>query len=346
MAGEGIYNRNSYVQQAGFSPAVPLFERAARQAALPPPSEAIVIADYGASQGHNSFGPMAAAIQALRERTGPDQAISVVYTDLPGSDFSALFQALETDPQSYLHRHPALFASAVGRTFYDQILPSGSVTLGWSSWAVQWLSHAPAPIPDQVQAAYSKDAALRDLYARQAAEDWRSFLRHRGCELRPGGRLVVLTMTLTPDGDFGYRPVLVAMYAALLQLVDEGFLGEAELHQMVIPTVGRSLADLEESFPEGRFAGLAIDPAEIFLARDPIWEDFERDGDAKAFGVLWAAFSRASVLPTLALALKEGGTDARTARFLDRVEAGMASRLAAAPEKFAIPLALVALRKE
>lgn len=346
MEGKGAYNRNSYVQQAGFSPAVPLFERAARLAILPPPRDAIVIADYGSSQGHNSFGPIAVAIRALRERTEPDQAISIVHIDLPDSDFSALFQAIATDPQSYLHLGPAIFASAVGRTFYEQILPSASVALGWCSWAVQWLSCAPTPIPDQVQVAYSEDIAVRNQYARQAAEDWRSFLQHRGRELRSGGRLVVLTMALTADGDFGYRPVLEAMYSALLQLVDEGFLSEAELHRMAIPTVARSLSDLKEPFSDGRFADLVIDHADVFLGPDPIWDDFERDGDATAFGARWAAFSRASVLPTLALGLEGGATDARAAGFLDRTEAGMATRLAATPEKFAIPLGVVALRKE
>jgi hypothetical protein len=346
MEGEGAYNRNSYVQEAGSSLAVPLFEQAARLAVLPAPPETIVIADYGASQGHNSFGPMAVAIRALRERTDRDQAISIVHTDLPGSDFSALFQALATDPQSYLRIDPAIFASAVGRTFYEQILPSASVTLGWCSWAVQWLSRAPAPIPDQVQVAYSADMAVRDQYVRQAAEDWRTFLHHRGRELRPGGRLIILTMALTADGDFGYRPVLEVLYAVLLQLVDEGFLSAAELHKMAIPTVARSLSDLEAPFSDGRFADLVIDHAEVFLGQDPIWNDFERDGDVRAFGARWAAFVRASVLPTLALGLDGGGVGTRASRFLDSVEAEMAARLAAAPEKVAIPLGLVVLRKD
>ena len=165
MEGKGAYNRSSYVQEAGSSPAVPLFEQAARLAILPAPPEAIVIADYGSSQGHNSFGPMAVAIRALRERTDQDQPISIVHTDLPSSDFSALFQALANDPDSYLRADPNTFALAVGRTFYEQIVPSASVTLGWCSWAVQWLSHAPAPIPDHVQAACSKDVAVREQYA-------------------------------------------------------------------------------------------------------------------------------------------------------------------------------------
>jgi hypothetical protein len=286
---------------------------------------------------------MAAAIRALRGRT--DQPISVVHTDLPGNDFSTLFQALETDPGSYLRTAPDVFPSAVGRTFYEQVLPSACVTLGWSSWSVQWLSRIPAPIPDQVQVAYSRDAAVRAHYERQAADDWRTFLIHRGRELRSDGKLVILTMALTADGDFGYRPILDAMYAALLDLLGAGFLSTEELHRMAIPTVGRSLADLEAPFKGGRFADLLLEQAEVFMGIDTIWNGFEHDRDARAFGAKWAAFSRASVLPTLALGLDRGANDPRLAEFLDRTEAGMAKRLAAAPEKVTIPLGLVVLRK-
>jgi len=346
MEGKGAYNRSSHVQGTGSLPAVPLFEQAAARVDLPADPDTIVIADYGSSQGRNSFEPMSVAIRTLRQRAPQGQPISVIHTDLPSSDYSTLFQALETDPKSYLHIGPAIFASAVGRTFYEQILPSASVTLGWCSWAVQWLSRAPVAIPDQVEVAYSRDETVRAAYAQQAAEDWRTFLTHRGSELRPGGRLVVLTMALTDDGDFGYRPVLEAMYGALRQLVDDGFMSADELHRMAIPTVGRSRADIEAPFGDsGRFGGLAIEHAEVFLGEDPNWNDYERDGDAHAFGAGWAAFSRASVLPTLALSLDGGPDDPRASLFLDRVEAAMAAQLAARPEKILMPLAAAVLAK-
>ena len=164
-------------------------------------------------------------------------------------------------------------------------------------------------------------------------------------ELRPGGRLVVLTMALTVAGEFGYRPVLEALYGALLALVADRFLSAEELHGMAIPTVGRSLADLEAPFAGKAFAGLEIDHAQVFDGADPIWEDFARDGDAAAYGARWAAFSRASVLPTLARALAPSSDTTRAAAFVDRVERAMAARLAAAPEKFPIPLASVVLRR-
>jgi hypothetical protein len=347
MEGHGIYNRSSRVQAAGLSPAVPLIEEAARLVPLEISSEPIVIADYGASAGHNSLGPLAATIGVLRQRVGPEREISIVHTDLPDNDFAALFQTLVNDPDSYLHTDPNVFASAVGRSFYEQILPSHTVTLGWSSWAIQWLSRVPGMIPDQIQVAYSRDRAARAAFAQQAAEDWRSFLTHRGRELRPGGRLVVLTMALDANGDFGYEPVLDAMYSGVLKMVENGFVHPEEAKRMVIPTVGRSQADLLEPFGEnGSFAGLSIDRLDVFLAEDRIWEQFKTDGDAQAFGARWAAFSRASVFPSLATGLDGGQADPRAAAFIDRLETGMVQRLAAAPKPMLIPLAKATLSRE
>ena len=347
VEGHGVYNRSSRVQAAGLSPAVPLLEQAARTVTLAAAPEAIVLADYGSSEGHNSLGPLAVAIDALRERVGPERAISIVHTDLPENDFTALFQTLIADPNSYLRGDPAVFVSAVGRSFYDQILPSQSVTLGWSSWAVQWLSQVPAQIPDQVQVAYSRDPAAWAAFGRQAASDWQRFLTHRGRELRPGGRLVVLTMAIDEGGNFGYRPLLEAMYAALMDLVEKGFVRVEEAQRMVIPTVGRSRADIVAPFGEsGRFAGLSLEEVEVFHGEDRIWAEFEGNGDALAFGARWAAFSRASVFPTLAAGLEGGRNDPRAIPFVEQLESGLAGRLAATPEPMLIPLAKMLLAKD
>ncbi len=347
MEGQGRYNRNSQVQAAGLSPAVPMLERAAQAVLLPGEWMPIVIADYGSSQGHNSLAPVSTAIDVLRERAGLERAISVVHVDLPENDFTALFETLRSDPQTYLKRDAAVFASAVGRSFYEQILPAETVTLGWSSWALQWLSQTPAVIPDQVQVALSSDAEVKNAFHRQAAEDWQQFLVARGQELCEGGRLVVLTMAIDEHGEFGYRALLQAMYASLVKMVETGFLSEEELRQMVIPTVGRSLEELMAPFAaEGSFAGLRVEEAEVFLSEDHIWGDYQRDKDPRSFGARWAAFSRASVFPTLAEALNSDGEVGRCATFITRLESMTAAQLTEHPERMLIPLARMRLAKQ
>jgi hypothetical protein len=346
MEGKGAYNRSSSVQAVGSLPAVVLLQKAAHAAALPPSPEPLFVADYGSSEGRNSIPPIAAAIGELRGRIGHERAIFIFHTDLPGNDFTALFQTLANDPNSYLRNDSAAFAAAVGRSYFEQILPASSVTLGWSAWAVQWLSRVPRAIPDQVQVAYSHDAAARSAFAEQAAEDWETFLTMRSRELRPGGRLVVLTIATDDNGDFGYRPIPDVIYETLMEMVARGLIRKDEFRKMVIPTVGRTRAQLTEPFAKGGcFEDLSIEDFELFHGEDRIWTQFEASGDAHAFGVQWAAFCRASVFPTLAASLDGAPDSARSLKFIDELETAVAARLAAAPVRMTIPLAQMMLVK-
>jgi hypothetical protein len=83
----------------------------------------------------------------------------------------------------------------------------------------------------------------------------------------------------------------------------------------------------------------------VFDAEDRFWTQYQVDHDAEVFGAQWAAFARASVFPTLAGTLDGGRADPRSAEFLSRLEAGLAARLAAAPEGMQIPLAQLVLWK-
>ncbi|OBJ62345.1 SAM-dependent methyltransferase [Mycobacterium sp. 1423905.2] len=343
------YTQSSRLQAAGLLPAVALFERAAEQVSLPKPPQPVVIADFGAATGHNSLRPLAAAIDVLRGRTRHDHAILVAHTDVPENDFTALFRTLDEDPDSYLQKDAAIFASAIGRSFYGQILPTSTVNLGWSSWAVQWLSRVPEGAPelvDHVQVAYSEVEGAREAYARQAARDWTDFVAFRGRELAPNGRLVVLTMAVDDDGQFGYQAMNEALVASLRDQVRGGLLGEDEWRRMALPIVARSEADLRAPFaPSGWFEGLGIEHLDMFVAPDRFWARYQADGDAEAFGAQWAGFARAALFPTLAAALDGGPADPRAAEFVEQLEAAVAHRLASAPEPMQIPLASLVLIK-
>lgn len=342
----GSYTASSRLQAAGLSGAVKLFEDAASTVPLPQPPQPIVIADYGASTGHNSLLPICAAIALLRKRTRPEHSILVAHTDVAENDFTVLFQTLDDDPDSYLKKDAASFASAIGRSFYTQILPSNSVNVGWSSWAVQWLGRVPAPVPDHLQVAYSADESVKAAYAKQAAFDWHEFVAFRGRELCPGGRLVVLTTAVGDDGEFGHRPLFRSMVAELADLVAQELITEDEVHRMCIPMVSRRAAEFLSPFaPKGRFERLEVEHLEVFDAEDRFWSQYRVDHDAKAFGAQWAAFARASVFPSLASALDGGRSDPRCGEFIDRLEAGVAARMAAEPEEMQIPLAQVVLWK-
>jgi hypothetical protein len=341
------YTVSSRLQAAGLRPAIALFEQAADTVPIPRPPQPIVIADYGASTAHNSLLPISAALPVLRNRTRPDHSILVVHTDVPDNNFSVMFDTLSDDPDTYLRKDPATFASAVGRSFYSQIIPSNSVHLGWSSWAIQWLSRVPAPIPDHVQVDYSADDNVRAAYAKQAAHDWHEFVAFRGRELCPGGQLVVLTMALDEHGEFGYRPLLDALVEVLGELTADGLLTEQEVRRMCLPAVGRRKADFLAPFaPSGRFERLSIEHLEVFDAEDRFWMQYQVDHDARAFAALWAAFVRSAIFPTLVTALADGRNDPRSSQLFDRLEAGISERLAANPEQMQIPFAKLVLTKQ
>ncbi|PQO28135.1 hypothetical protein [Blastopirellula marina] len=130
-------------------------------------------------------------------------------------------------------------------------------------------------------------------------------------------------------------------------MVRDGFLRDEEVHRMAIPTVGRTRAEFAAPFEsEGYFAGLSIEQMEVFDAEDSIWTTYLDTADARLLGGRWAAFSRASVFPTLAAGLEGGREDARYPLFLDRLEADVAARLASSPAPMRIPLARMLFAKQ
>jgi hypothetical protein len=163
------------------------------------------------------------------------------------------------------------------------------------------------------------------------------FLTSRGSELRPGGKLAVLRWrsATTAISDIERR----TLYEALLDLVGYGVISSEEMGRMAIPTFARSHADFMAPF-----RGIRASPASRLSisisskGRTASGKTFSAIV-AHRFGARWAAFSRASVFPTLAEAL-DGGLDAPRARtFVDKLEATNAARLAEKPEPMVIPLA-------
>ncbi len=339
----GSYTAASRLQAAGLRRAITLFEHAAEVVPLPRSPRPVVIADYGAATGHNSLLPIGAAIAVLRRRTRPEHSVLVTHTDVPDNDFTELFRTLSDDPDSYLKSDQSSFASAVGRSFYSQIVPSNSVNLAWSAWSIQWLRRTPMPVPDAVLVARSRDEAVRGAYARQAAHDWHEFVAFRGRELTPGGRLVAMTMALADDGDFGYAPLLDAISDTLTELVARGVLSDDESAGMSIPIVGRRASDFLSPFaPSGTFEKLTVEHLEVFDGADRFWAQYRLDGKSQPFGVRWATFLRLAVFPTLAARLPAE----RRPAFLDDLTSGVAQRLAASPAEVRIPLAVAVVEKK
>lgn len=327
MQGGGFYNRNSALQAANLGSALPLLIEAARD--IPADEATIGIADYGASQGRNSMVPVASAIDALRPRIGPDRPIVVSHIDLPSNDFTSLFTVLDADPASYLAGRANVYPVAIGRSHFGQVLPGGSVDLGWSSNALHWMSRNPCPVPDHGWGVFSVDAAVRDAIDAQLDADWTNFLQARAREMRAGGRLICQFMGRGPESH-GFEWMANAFWQSWVDAADAGLLTHAELGRIAAPSAGRSVAQIEAPFRDGRSGRLRLVDLAVVQAPDPYWAAFEQSGDAAQLGRVWADMMRAANGPSFAAAL-DAGRDRDAV--LDAVTRRLAARIAADPQQ-------------
>jgi SAM dependent carboxyl methyltransferase len=341
----GSYNRHAATQAAGGALALPLIEKAAHDLALDPDDSPVVIADYGSSQGKNSLKPMRAAIAVLRKRV-PPRPICVVHVDVAENDFSTLFEVVENAPETYLSDDPNVFPSAVGRSFYRPVLPSGQVHLGWSSYAAIWLSRAPTTITGHFWIS-STSGEVRAAFEWQAAEDWRAFLRLRSQELRPGGRLVVTLPSPPEDGQSRIHTSMNHANAVVAEMVSDGAITADERARMLLLSYPRRKSELLAPFAQGRwFEGLAVEQCEVYTVPDPDWPQYELDRDSEKLAAKHTGFVRATFMPSLASALApERGAEERQL-FIDRLAEGLKQRLAVEPAPLHLFVQAIVLAKE
>jgi hypothetical protein len=333
MEGKGAYNKHAALPAGGAALALPFLEEAVRNLALDGGNRPVIIGDYGSSQGKNSLAPMQLVVKHLRPRIGSSRPIVVFHIDQPTNDFNSLFEVLATDPDRYALGEPNVFPCAIGRSFYERVLPPESVQLGWCSYAAVWLSRIPTLIADHFISLRSTDA-VRAAFERQAAHDWRNFLELRASELLPGGRLVVVLPALADDGSSGFEGIMDHANSVLAEMVQAGVIAADERARMVLGSHPRRKCDLLEPFAEDeQFQQLTVERFDMSSVTDIPWTEYERDGDAEALATKHALFFRSIFMPSLATALdrvRAGDAEALGA-FADQLEHGLKRRLASQP---------------
>ena len=333
MEGHGSYNRHARLPADGAATALPLLENAIRKVALDSDVGPIVIADYGSSQGKNSQIPMNVAIKGLRTRICPSRAILVFHVDQPANDFNSLFKTLEDDPYRYVANEPDVYPAAIGRSFYEGVLPPGSVHLGWSSYAAMWLSRIPTLVPGHFLAIRCNGAARAE-FDWQAAQDWNAFLSLRARELRPGARLVVVVPGIADDGSVGFEPLFDGANAVLEEMVTDGAITSEERSRMTLrvhPSPKRDLLAPFESNQE--FQQLIVEEYQMSEVSDAAWEQYECDRDKNALAARRSLFFRSVFAPSLAGALNpvRAGNGAAEIVFADELEQRLKRHLLSQP---------------
>jgi len=218
--------------------------------------------------------------------------ITIVYADQPRNDFNALLTNIHgLGPfETYLDRFDGVFPLVSGTTFYRQILPAGTLDIGFSATAMHWLSEKVCNISNHVQAVGAQGDELA-AYQAHAARDWRQILLHRATELKPGGRLVLINFARDEQGRYLGNTGGVNMFDTFNQIwldfVDAGRIARDEYENMTLPqyynTVEEFSAPLTDPDDPVYRAGLRLEHIDTRLVLCPFAESFREHGDAARF---------------------------------------------------------------
>ncbi len=294
MQGGGYYNEHSELQARSAAEADAMLARAVAAVAIPPGQ--LVVADFGCAEGRNSMRPMAAVLDGLAARAGAARDVMVVHTDLPHCDFSSVFATLDA-PESYRRGRDNVFSSVIGHSFYDRLLPAGSLTFGWSAFALHWMSGLPQPLRAHVWPALAEPDEQLTLAA-ISARDWRNFLQARATELAPGGQLVLVLGAVDAAGASGLEPMADLANRVLAGMVAEGALSAAAFAEMTIPSRARSLAEIKAPFEAGELP-LALEELVIAATPNPAIQRWQATGDAERLAADITGFFVAAAAPSL-----------------------------------------------
>ena len=250
------------------------------------------IADYGAADGGTSLELITAIVEKVREKA-PNREIQVVYTDLPRNDFSALFKMLDgqvSELESYLSRFNGVYVSGAGSSFYQQILPSSSVDIGFSATAMHWLSSLPGVITNHVHAVGASGDELKN-FSDYAQQDWETILLNRAKELAPGGLLVMANFCIDEEGRYLGNTKGANMFDMFQklwkELADSGVITHEECRTTTFPQFYKTLEQFQKPFTDPgspvSLAGLKLEKIYSDVTECPYRAEFNRTGDSVAF---------------------------------------------------------------
>ncbi|CAF3663667.1 unnamed protein product [Rotaria sp. Silwood1] len=222
------YNENSDPQLAAIESTIPYIREAINVLDIQQPSSPFIIADFGSSHGRNSMHVMKFIIQCLKEtnKVEDEKQILVVHNDQPTNDWTQLFNLLNKD-NSY-------HSVANGRSFYESCLPPNSLSIGYSSTSLHWLSRKPCNISNHCASLFAQGDELK-AFQEQARLDWTHFLEHRSHELIPGGVLIFLIPCVDDRGLSG-----IDIFRELLYKCAKSLLTSQELLDYTFPIYHRS----------------------------------------------------------------------------------------------------------
>lgn len=340
MKGDGYYSRATTGAKDVIDGAAPLVLDAIARMGVTATGPAFRVTDMGAADGGTSLDLWRRVLAEVR-RLAPERAIEMIYTDLPRNDFSQLFRLLhgQTGRKSYLSEIAGLYTFASATSFHDQIVPAGTLDLGFSATASHYISQVPCEISDHVHMVGAKGAEL-EAYREQGRKDWERLLLSRARELRSGGRVVLINFGIDEAGRYLGSTGGVSMFDTFdgiwRGLADEGVITREEHRATNFPQVYRTQADfvapLADASSEVSRAGLRLEHVESRVVGCPYARAFAEHKEAARFAHEYIPTLRSWSEPTFAKGLSDKRPPSERAAILDELF-GRYERMVAADPK-------------
>ena len=335
------YDEHSEYQRRVVESGASLIADCVARLTLPAPPAPLVITDLGAGTGRNSMAALGQAVDAARDRR-EDLPVVCVHSDLPTNDWNALFSALSSTPDSYLHaKGPPVLPMASARSFFESAVPRGLAHLQVSYSAAHWLQTEPdVAVPAGFYFSEATGSA-RAALAAQAAVDWEVFLLARACDLAAGGRLLVQCVgtEIGPDGEerVTARELLAAMSEVAGDMADGGDLPHEAVDGYVLPVYARTVAEARAPVDPGGALSDDFEVVDVSTAQvpNPYLEQWRADGHAQRYARDYAAFVRGFTESSLRLSLfnPASTSDAGAQRLVEEFFGRLEGRFAAQPER-------------
>lgn len=291
MSAGGLYSLATIGAKHVIDAATPMVIDAINSLSQESITSGFTFSDMGTADAGTSLSMVAAAIDTVSARV-PNAPISIVYSDQPRNDFNALIaNVYGLGPfETYLDRRHDIFPLVSGTTFYKQIVPAGTLDIGFSATAMHWLSAKVCNISNHVQAVGAEGEEL-EAFRAQAHRDWRQILLHRACELKPGGKLVLINFARDEQGRYLGNTGGVNMFDQFNRIwqsfLEQDRITRAEYENMTLPqyynTVEEFSAPLQDPDEAVYQAGLRLDHIDTRIVKCPFAESFTEHADAARF---------------------------------------------------------------
>lgn len=292
MKGAGYYSKATVGAKHVMDNAAEMVLDAISRMDLKDASTVFRVTDMGAADGGTSIDLWRRVLSKVRE-VAPSNPIEMIYTDLPRNDFSRVFQIVHglTDIKSYLTEVSDVHVLASGTSFHDQIVPAGTLDLGFSATASHYIVKTPCNIPEHVHMV-GASGDVRSQYMDQGRHDWALMLKRRATELKPGGRLCLFNFGIDEEGRYLGNTGGVNMFDTFAELwrslADDGIITDVEFQNTNFPQCYRTeeefVAPLKDKDSEVYRAGLRLEHVESRVVRCPFEQDYsENHKDAERF---------------------------------------------------------------